>query len=450
MATKELTEGHPLKLILWFMLPIFIGNVFQQLYNFVDALIVSRTLGIEALAAVGATMPLIFFFISFIFASTQGFTIVTAQKFGAKDYDGVRKSFCTSIVLAFILMVILTSIATPLTHHLLKFLSTPENIIDYASQYLFIMFVGFFAVVFYNLSSNVMRALGDSKTPLYFLIFTSFLNIILDLTLIIKLNMGITGAALATVISQGVSTLLCITYIFWKFEILRFKKSDWKPDFEFYKEHLKIGIPMGIQMSVLSLGMVAIQYVLNTLGSNAIAAYTTVMVIDQVFTQVFLALGATMAVYTAQNYGANKISRIKTGTKYALCIIGTVSVFSIIVLSLYSENFIMLFMREHNAEVLKMATQYIHIVMWFFVFLGLLMSFRNILQGMGRVMAPLISGIAELIARCTFAFILGHHFGFTGVCTATPAAWVSASIILLLSYKISLIKIHRNISTRTN
>ena len=440
MASKELTAGKPLGLILGFMFPVFLGNIFQQFYHFFDALIVGRTLGIKSLAAVGATTPLIFLVISFIFASTQGFSVITAQKFGARDYDMVKKSLASSLILSGLLTLILTFVATPLTHWFLKILNTPSDILSISSDYLFIMFVGIFATVFYNVSSNIIRALGDSKTPLYFLIFSTIMNIVMDLIFILYFGWGIKGVAWATVCAQGISTILALSYMFWKFPILRLKKSDWKVSKNLLMEHLNVGIPMGFQMSVLTLGMIVLQFVLNGFGSSAIAAFTTSMRVDQLFSQAFLALGATMAVYTAQNFGAKKMSRIKEGTKIAFSIVSLISVFSICVIYMFSETMIGWFMAENDPEVLTLAIQYLHIIVIFFIFLGLLMLFRNILQGMGQVKVPLISGFAELFARGGCALLFGHYFGYLGICYASPAAWVSAAIVLYIGYKISLVK----------
>lgn len=448
MATKELTSGSPIKLITFFMLPIFLGNIFQQLYNLVDALIVGRIIGINALAAVGATSPIIFMIISFIFASTQGFTVITAQKFGAREYDLVKKSLAASIVLSAALTIIVTLISAPFSYQMLAFLRTPTDIIDMADTYLFIMLAGIFATVFYNLSSNVIRALGDSKTPLYFLIFASILNVFLDIYFIVNLKMGIAGAGWATVLSQAVSTVLCLAFMFWKFPILRLKKEDWNVSKDFYMEHLRVGIPMGFQMSVLSIGIIALQFVLNGFGSVAVAAFTTAMRVDQLFTQVYLALGATMAVFAAQNFGAKKLSRIKEGAKASILIAFITSIFSILVLSFFSGDLVALFMSEVDPEVVRLAEIYLHILMIFFFFLGVLLIFRNILQGMGSVMAPLASGIAELIARTACAFIFGHYFGYVGICTATPAAWAAAALVLFIGYKISLIKHVKTIRKR--
>lgn len=440
MAVKELTNGTPVKLILLFMFPIFLGNIFQQFYNLVDALIVGRILGMKALAAVGCTGPLIFLVISFIFASTQGFTVVTAQQFGARNYDMVKKSFAVSLILSTVLTLILTAVSAPFAYQMLAFLRTPSDIIDLASQYLFIMFAGIFATVFYNLASNVIRALGDSKTPLYFLLFASILNIFLDLLFILKFNLGIAGAGWATVLAQGISTILCLSFMFFKFPILRLKKKDWNISKDFIIEHLKVGIPMGFQMSVLTIGIIALQFVLNSFGAVAIAAYTTGVRVEQIFSQSFVALGATMAVYSAQNFGAKKLSRIKEGAKSAVLISIVISIFAIVVLSLFSAQITALFMSEIDTEVIILSQQYLHVIMIFLIFLGLLLTFRNVLQGMGSVGAPLASGISELIVRTVCAFVFGHYFGYFGVCIATPAAWIAASFVLYFGYKLSLIK----------
>ena len=446
MAIKELTEGNPYKLILLFMLPIFIGNFFQQMYMLVDSLIVGRVIGLNALAAVGATGPFIFLIISFVFSSTQGFTIITAQKFGAGEFGLVRKSFAASIILSSLVSLVLTLISTPFSYVLLDFLKTPHDIINSAANYLVIMFAGIFATVFYNLASNTIRALGDSKTPLYFLILSSFINIFMDLLFVIKFNMGIKGVAYATIVAQTLSTILCASYMFVKFPILRLKKQDWNLSKEFLYEHLRVGIPMGFQMSIMTIGIIAIQYVLNTFGSTTIAAFTTATRIDQMFSHVFVALGATMAVFAAQNFGANKISRIKQGIKAGSIIAISLSLTIILLITVFSKYMILWFMSEINQEVVTLAQQYLYIIMFFYVFFGFLMIFRNVMQGMGRVMAPLFSGFCELFARIFCAIVLGSCIGYIGVCVATPAAWVLGTIILCILFKISLKKQTCNIS----
>lgn len=444
MSTKELTTGNPFKLILLFTFPIFLGNMFQQFYSLTDALIVGRVIGLDALAAVGASQPMIFLVISFIFASTQGFSVVTAQKFGARDYDGVKKSAAASFILSAILTIIMTALSAPFTRQMLVLLNTPPDILQQTESYLFIMFAGIIATIFYNVTSNLIRALGDSKTPLYFLIFSAFMNIFMDLLFIVKFGWKIEGAALATVFAQGISTVFCLVYMYLKFPLLRLKRKDWKVSFDFLYEHLRVGIPMGFQMSVLTIGIIAMQYVLNGLGSTAVAAFTTAMRVDQLVCQTLLALGTAVATYTAQNYGANKMSRIRKGARASVLIALIISIVCVFILFFFGKYMIALFMSVPNEEVIRLGMQYLYVVMVFFFFLGVLLIYRNILQGMGNVMAPLLSGIAELIMRTLAAFTLGKSMGYLGICLASPAAWVAAAIVLYIGYKLSIVKKIKN------
>ncbi|MBR2068465.1 MAG: MATE family efflux transporter [Candidatus Gastranaerophilales bacterium] len=438
MSTKDLTKDNPLKLILAFMLPIFAGNLFQLLYNFTDAVIVGRALGVEALGAVGVTTPLIFMVISFVFATTQGFSVVLAQKFGAEQFDLVKKSYASSILLSGILAVFITLLILPNTVLFLKFLNTPSEILDMANSYLSIIFGGLFATIFYNMLSNTIRALGDSKTPLYFLILSSVLNIVLDLLFVVKLNFSVAGAAWATVVSQIISGVLCLILMCLKFPVLKLNLNDWKLDWKFLYEHIRIGIPMGIQISILSMGKIILQYVLNGFGTNAIAAFTTGMRVDQIFYQIYLALGITMANYTAQNHGAGKISRIKKGAEISMRLVLLITIFSVVVLGFFADEIASLFMETSNQEVVELAALYLHIIMIFLFFLGTLLVFRNILQGIGEVGAPLLSGVVELIVRGGAAIFLGYYFNYTGICFATPLAWLAGALVLFGGYKLSL------------
>ncbi len=445
MSTKDLTKDNPLKLILAFMLPIFIGNLFQLLYNFTDAVIVGRVLGVAALGAVGAATPLIFMVLSFVFATTQGFSVVLAQKFGAGQEDLVKKSYSSSIILSGILTVILTLLVAPNTRNLLIYLNTPSDILDMAHGYLFVIFAGIFATVFYNMLSNTIRALGDSKTPLYFLILSSVLNIALDLLFIAKLKLPVEYAAYATIISQLVSGILCLILMYLKYPVLKLRLSDWKVSPSFLYEHIKIGVPMGIQISILSMGKVILQFVLNGFGTTAVAAFTTGMRIDQIFYQIYLALGITMANYTAQNYGAKKISRIKEGTKISIRLVCIITAVSVVLLTFFSDEIASLFMRVPNEEVIRLTCIYLHTIMIFLFFLGVLLVYRNVLQGIGAVGAPLLSGFVELIVRALSAIILAKFFSFSGLCYATPLAWLSGAIVLFLGYRINF---YRNIKKK--
>lgn len=434
MAVKDMTVGKPAGLILWFTLPLLIGNIFQQLYNLADTLIVGRTLGVQALAAVGATGPIAFLVLGFVMGMTSGQTVITAQRFGAQDIKGVRRSFTANIILSVVITVILTIVSTTTTIQMLEIMNTPQDIISDAYSYIFIMYLGIGTIVFYNIFSNTIRALGDSKTPLVFLIIASIINIILDLIFILKLHMGVSGAAWATVISQGVSAILCLIYMFIKFPILRVKKEDWKIDPHFTWEHLRLGFPMGFQLSILTIGIIAVQIVLNSFGSTTIAAFTAAAKVDQVAVQALLSLGVTMATYTAQNYGAGKINRIRTGAKKATLICLIFSILCALSIILFGKKLVALFIEGYHPEVLEQAQIYLNIIVVFYFGLGILVLYRSILQGMGNAGIPLLSGTTELVMRTAAAFILGHYFGYIGVCFATPCAWVSAAILLTIGY----------------
>lgn len=435
MAIQDMTTGNPTRLILWFALPLFIGNLFQQFYNIVDTLIVGRTLGVHSLAAVGSTGPVAFLVLGFVVGITSGFAVVTAQRFGAQDENGVRKSFTHTMILCVLLTIFLTLISATTTRPLLELMNTPDNIINQAYEYLVVIYLGIGTIIFYNAVSNIIRALGDSKTPLVFLVIASLLNIVLDLIFIIKLKMGVAGAAWATTISQGISALLCLTFMFIKFPVLRLKKSDWKFDIHFAWEHLRIGFPMGFQMSILIIGILALQIVLNSFGAETIAAFTAAAKVDQVAIQTFLALGVAMATYTAQNYGAGKINRIRIGAHKGMMINIVLTVITAIAIYTGGKQMVGLFITGDEPEIIRQAQLYLNIIIVFYFALATLILYRNILQGMGSAKIPLISGTLELIMRGSAAFILGHYFGYFGVCFATPCAWVTAAIWLTIGYR---------------
>ena len=442
MSVKDMTTGNPVRLIIGFAIPVFIGNLFQQLYNVVDTLIVGRTLGVQALAGVGATGPFAFLVIGFIFGMTAGFAVVTAQRFGAKDFDGVRKSFTTSVFLSIILTFLITLVSVLTAMPLLKAMQTPYDIIEMAYEYIIVICAGIGTIIFYNVISNTIRALGDSKTPLYFLIFSAILNVFLDILFIVKFEMGVAGAGWATVLAQGISGLLCLSYMFLKFPILRLKKSDWKLDRAFIWEHIRIGFPMGIQLSIMTIGMIAVQIVLNSFGSNTVAAFTAAIKVDQLATQYFLAIGVAMATYAAQNYGAGKFNRIRIGVEKCVLINLSLSVLSIILILLFGKTLVgFLFMPDTPEIIYHQAQIYLYIIMLFYFALSSIFLFRNTLQGIGNAKFPLLTGVIELVMRTVAAFVFGHYFGYLGVCFASPCAWVVGALWLYFGYKKTMKKL---------
>lgn len=299
---NDMTKGGPLSLIFWFSVPLLIGNIFQQLYNIADIVIVGRTIGINALAAVGAISP-IFFFITFIIVGlTNGFAVITGQRFGAKDDEGVRRSVTASTLLSTIFTLLFSVCLIIFMHPVLAWMNVPQNIYKDAYDYIFIVILGLVVVNIYNLLASVIRALGDSKTPLYFLIFASLLNIVLALFFILNLHMGVPGSAIAVVISQAISAIMCIAYVKMKFPILHLKKKDWKftvKDKDFIYDHLKIGFPMALQFSIIGLGILVIQSVCNSFGSDVIAAMTAALRIEQIATMPMMSFGVAVAAFVA-------------------------------------------------------------------------------------------------------------------------------------------------------
>ena len=442
---KDLTEGNPLKLIVLFCIPLLIGNIFQQLYNIADLVIVGRTLGVEAFAAVGATAPLFFLIMFVIVGLTNGFAVVTGQRYGAKDYEGVRKSTAVSLILSGIITLICTILFSLFMHPILKWMNIPQNIYQDAYYYIEIIVIGLITTTLYNLLSSIIRALGDSKTPLYFLIVASILNIILALIAIKIFNLGVGGSAIAVILSQVFSVILCIYFIKLKFPILHLKKSDWniiktKEFIKDAKEHLRIGIPMGIQFSIIGIGIIIIQSVCNTFGSNVIAAITAALRIEQIATLPMTSFGVALAAYVAQNYGAKKFKRIRQGVLNTSIINIILSIIMAFLMRYSGCDIIEAFIGSATKEIIDIAHQYLLISTVFYFFLGQIFIFRNALQGMGETMYPLFSCIAELVMRSFAAVYLAIHFGYIGIFYSGPIAWVSAALILSLGYFLNLKK----------
>lgn len=439
----DMTKGSPLKHILLFSVPLLIGNVFQQLYNIADLVIVGRTLGVESFAAVGAVAPL-FFLITFIIVGlTNGFAVVTGQRFGAKDIKGVRNSVVISTILSVIVTFIFSSIFALSMNYILKWMNVPDNIYHNAFWYVEIIIIGLIATTMYNMLASIIRALGDSKTPLYFLIIASLINIILALIFIIVFHMGVPGSAIAVILSQGISVILCTIFIKYKFPILRIHKSEWfiKFDKDFYDsayEHLKIGVPMAVQFSILGISILIIQSVCNSFGSNVIAAMTAALRIEQIATLPMMSFGVALAAYVAQNFGARKFKRIRLGVIKTSTINIVLSIVMAFVMRFWGTNIIGAFIGTATKEIINIAHSYLLISTIFYFFLGQIFIYRNALQGMGETVFPLLSSIAELVMRAFTAVYLAIKFGYIGMFYAGPIAWVSASTVLFLGYLYSI------------
>lgn len=432
--TKDMTKGAPWKLILLFTIPALIGNVFQQLYSMVDSIIVGRFVSMEGLAAVGASGPVTFMVIMFTIGLTNGFAVITAQRFGAGDIKGVRRSVYTSLILCIAMTVILTAVGLMTVTPLLRFMNTPEEIFHDAWLYSVIIYWGFIATIFYNMMAGIIRALGDSKTPLYFLILSSIMNIIVDLVLILVFGMGVAGAAYATVFSQLVSAVICAVYAFKHYEVLRITKEDMVFEWSFALEHLKIGFPMAMQGVITGGGIIVFQAVLNGFGATAIAAYTAANKVEILITQAIASLGITMSTYCGQNYGAGRMDRIRQGIRCSVWIGLAASIVAGLVMIFGGRTFTMLFLNEPNQEVLHYAETYLTTIGFFQFTLTLLFIFRNSLQGLGDGLTPLLGGIGELIARVLIVLTLPKFMGYLGICFASPLAWIFADIPLITKY----------------
>lgn len=452
---KDLTKGEPLKLIIIFSIPLLIGNIFQQLYNIADLVIVGRLLGVEAFASVGAVAPLFFLIMFIIVGLTNGFAVVTGQKFGAKDTAAVKKSVVISTVLSLFVTLFFTLICSIIMHPVLRLLNVPENIYKDAYWYIEIIVLGLITATFYNLLASIIRALGDSKTPLYFLIIASVANIILALCFIELFNMGVAGSAVAVVLSQGVSVLLCLFYVKKKFPILHLKKQDWliKFDKEFYNsalEHLKIGIPMAAQFSIIGIGVIVIQSVCNTFGSDVIAAITAALRIEQIATLPMVSFGVALASFVAQNFGAKKFRRIRTGVIHTSILSIVLSILMAIVIRFWGADIIKEFIGSATPKIIDIAHQYLMISTFFYIFLSQIFIYRNALQGMGEAIFPLMASIAELLMRAFAAIYLAIKFGYIGIFYSGPIAWISACIVLSFGYFRSIKPIVYKIKEQNN
>ncbi|GHT88943.1 MATE family efflux transporter [Spirochaetia bacterium] len=440
--TKNLTVGNPALLIVSFTIPLLIGNLFQQFYSMADTFIVGRTIGVAALAAVGCTGSLSFLFLGFVMGFTSGTAIITAQRFGAGDEGGVRRSFAVSIVLCGIMAVVLTTISVIFTGPILRLLRTPEEIFGGAYRYIIIIFWGTGVLVMFNLLSNVMRAVGDSRTPLVVLVFACLVNIVLDYVFILVFHTGVEGAAYATLIAQVLSCLLCALIIVKKISVLRIRKEDWKISKEDMVEHIRVALPMGFQMSIIAIGTVVLQFALNRLGTTAVAAFTAAQKIDMVATMPMHSFGVTMATFTAQNYGARKFDRIRAGVTQSSLVSGSFSIFMGILFFLTGNHLSGVFIGA-EAEAVRLAHIYLKINGSCYILLAFLFIFRNTLQGLGDSLIPTVAGIMELVMRTLAALILPAFFGFAGACFAGPLAWLGASVPLTIALILTMKKLIR-------
>lgn len=432
--SKEMTSGPTLPLILNFTVPLLLGNLLQQTYSMVDAAIVGKFLGIDALASVGASTSVIFLILGFCNGCCGGFGIPVAQKFGARDYVTMRRFVSVSLKLSGLMALTIALVTSLLCAWILQLMQTPDNIFDDAYSYLLITFIGIPCTFYYNLLSSIIRALGDSKTPFWFLLFSTVLNIVLDLLCIIVFGWGVAGAAIATVVAQGVSALLCYRYMIRKFPILQMEPSDRKFRWRLAQQLLWIGAPMGLQFSITAIGSIMLQSANNALGTACVAAFTTAVRIKMIFLCMLESLGIAMATFCGQNYGAGRPDRIWNGIKSATWLMtGYVIVVNLILWN-FSEAFSLLFIDPSETEVIEKAALYLHVSACFFPFLGVLCILRYSIQGAGFTQLSMWSGVAEMIARTLVSVVAVPLWGYWGVCFGDSLAWVFAVAFLVPAF----------------
>lgn len=441
---KDLTNGEPIKIILFFTIPIVLGNVFQQLYNMADTIIVGQFVGANALAAVGLDGTIMFLIIGFLQGLTAGVTVSSAQLYGAQNYKRFRKSVGNSAMLTFLISVFLTIISMIGMHPLLELMNTPVEIFNDAYNYMMIICGGILFQALFNYISSILRAIGNSKVPLYFLILSAFLNIVLDLVFIIYFSLGTAGAALATVISQGIAGMLCLIYCYKCIPLLKLSLKEYRLYKDLTRLQLKVGFPMGFQYSITAIGTIVVQACLNTFGATMVASFSAASKIDQIFTQLYVGLGTAIATYCAQNMGAYKIERIKKGFRSGMIIGSIYALVLLPILFFYGKYFTILFLSENIDQIMPNVATYLQCISVFMIPLTAVNVYRNGLQGMGLGFLPMLAGIFELVGRSATAIIAKSMHSYIGICLASPMAWILADLLLLSVYFATMKKLSKS------
>ena len=431
---KDMTEGSPARLILFFTLPLIAGNIMQQLYAFIDTLLVGRFLGIEALAAVGSTGSLMFLLLGFVIGLTSGFSICTGQRYGARDADGVRRSAAACAVLALSTALVLSVVGFFFCRPLLEVMNTPRELLDNATAFFSIICGGTIFATGALMAANILRALGDSKMPTLIIGIGIAVNIVLEVLFLLVFGWGIPGAAFATVVSWAFATGIFLVYIARRVPELHVRRDDWRLSWRFLREHLEIGLPMGFQASIIAFGAVILQVALNGLGPVSVAAYAAAQKVDTIAMMPMMSFGAAMAAYTAQNYGAGKFSRIRDGVrKCSWMSVG----FSLVggALIIAAGPFVMeLFVGAEEQEAIRLGQLYLTVNGLTYWILAFLFIFRYTLQGLGQSIVPTIAGVMELIMRATAGIFLVDILGFLGASLGNPMAWLGSCVPLAAAY----------------
>ena len=430
---RDMTSGSPMKIITLFAIPMFVGNVFQQVYNMVDSIVVGNFVGPKALAAVGTCGGAFNLILALIVGLTSGMSVVVAQYFGARNYEMVKKTFISAIIVNMSVGIAVTVVGILLSRPLLIILGTPEDIMDDAVIYLTIMFLGTLANCMYNGMSAVLRALGDSVIPLLILVVASLMNVVLDLLFVISFGMGVAGVALATVLSQLISAILCVIYVFIKLPMLRFKGADFHADREVVKEIIRIGVPAALSSSGVSISVMFMQRAINAYGSTVIAAYTSGNRAEQLGMCLSFSIGASVGTFCGQNIGAKKFERVHLGLRVGYIICFTYTIIVGILMFVFADALSRLFSSDRT--VIDISSECIRVVSLFAPMLGLVFLFQNFLRSAGDVTPTVWMSISEIVARSVLAFAFSALFGYHGIWWATPVGWTGSALIGYLRYR---------------
>ncbi len=437
-AARDMTVGAPMTHIVSFMIPLIFGLLFQQFYSMVDTVVVGKFLGVDALAGVGSTGSINFLVLGFAMGVCGGFAIPVAQKFGEKDFQGLRRFVGNMIWLGAAIGLALTAATVLLCRDILLWMNTPEDVLGYAYDYISVIFLGIPALMLYNLLSGIIRSLGDSGTPLFFLILSSLLNVALDLLFIVSFRMGVAGAAWATLVSQLISGVGCLVFMIWRFPVLRLRGDDLQLRRYFMGRLLTMGIPMGIQYSITAIGSILLQTAVNGLGSSAVAAVTAGSKVNAVCCCPMDAIGTTAATFAGQNLGAGKPERVHEGVR-STTVLGVVyCVLILMVMALWGGNSAALFLdtRDQTAMevILPLSRRFLLVCIAFYIPLLFVNLLRFTIQGLGFSKLAVLAGVFEMVARGVFGLCLVPWLGFDAVCFANPAAWILADVFLFPAY----------------
>lgn len=432
---KDMTEGNPIKLIIGFAIPMLIGNVFQQIYNVVDTVVVGRYLGEEALAGVGSTGTLTFFLLALVFGLCNGAGLVVAQCFGSKDWKKLQQAVTAMIWVAGILTIVISVLGITASAFFLRLLSVPENVIGYSVTYLRILYTFVLGNVIYNAASAILRSTGDSKTPLYALIASSLVNVVLDIFFIVVCNLGVAGVAYATIVAQFLSAAITLFFLLKKRKQIGLCEMSFRPQKESVLLVIKTGFPSAFQSCMISLGGMSVQRLINSYGSAVMAAYVAANRIDSVAIQVIVSIGTALSVFTGQNMGKNQFDRIKEGLYKTLVIMVGASIIIAAIVLIFRYQLMALFLdSDASAKVISIGATYLSIIGIAYVIAGVMQSYQNVIRGAGDVNICMVAGLTELAGRIIFAYLLSALIGVNGIWIATPISWGCGCVIPVIRY----------------